>query len=127
MSRVSDAEKPSSPWYRWFGEWLKDEKFWRDVGSRFLSGVLVVFVTWFAAVAFGYLQQPEFAHNLGNVMLVLAAIAIVLSVPLQVSHAAHLHKRGDEQWKIWAWSVAFDVLGLVAVIYFGVSTWEYSP
>lgn len=124
---VSDAEKPSSPWYRWPAEWSRDEKFWRDVGSRTLAGIIVVFVAWLGAIAFGYLQKPEFVHNLGNVLMILALIGIVLSIPAQISHALRLRRVKDEQWRIWAWSVALDIPAIFALGYFGLSTWEYVP
>ena len=45
------------PW-RWPGQWLKDEKFWREVGSRTLSAVIAAGIIYLFAIAAGYVRRP---------------------------------------------------------------------
>lgn len=47
--------KPSE----WPREWWHDEKFWKDVASRTVAGAIVVFLGYLAALAGGYIAQPQ--------------------------------------------------------------------
>jgi hypothetical protein len=57
-------EKPAvvRPW-QWPGEWFKDEKFWRDVGSRTLSGLIVLLFGYWAALLLGFIKSPDNFKN----------------------------------------------------------------
>ncbi|MDQ0869008.1 multisubunit Na+/H+ antiporter MnhB subunit [Arthrobacter sp. V1I9] len=73
MSETSEAEKQSKPW-QWPGEWMRDEKFWRDVGSRTIAGFIVVILGYFSAIGLGYVQQPNYRR------LTVVAIAVVFAL-----------------------------------------------
>jgi ABC-type amino acid transport system permease subunit len=87
--------------------------------------LIVVILTWLGAIALGYLQQPQFVHGLGNLLFLLAILLIAVSAPLQISHALRLRRTQDDQWKVWAWSVALDVLALPVLVLFLIDTWPY--
>lgn len=57
MRETTEVDEKSKPW-RWPGEWIRDEKFWKDVASRTLSGVLAVGVIYVYGLAVGYFQTP---------------------------------------------------------------------
>lgn len=75
MTEAEVAEK-SKPW-QWPGEWMKDEKFWKDVASRTLSGVLAVGIIYLYGLAVGYFKTPVIV---GTTLLAIGAggFAIVL-------------------------------------------------
>lgn len=52
-----DIPRPS-PW-GWVGTWLREEKFWRDIGARVLAGVLTAGIVYAGALLLGYLHTPE--------------------------------------------------------------------
>ncbi|WP_427007172.1 hypothetical protein [Pseudarthrobacter sp. H2] len=56
--QLEETKERVRPW-QWPGEWVRDEKFWRDVTARAASGVIVVFVGYWAAVWLGYIRQPN--------------------------------------------------------------------
>lgn len=73
MSETAEKEKQSKPW-QWPGEWMRDEKFWRDVASRTASGVLVVVIGLAYAAAAGYITSPDlrrFLFGLGMSLVIL--------------------------------------------------------
>jgi hypothetical protein len=55
-------EKKTKPW-QWPGEWFRDEKFWRDVGSRTVSGLIVLFFGYWAALLLGFIKSPDNFRN----------------------------------------------------------------
>jgi hypothetical protein len=58
MGEVTTEEKKVRPW-QWPGQWFKDEKFWREVLARALSGIIVLFFGYWAAVWLGYIQSAN--------------------------------------------------------------------
>jgi hypothetical protein len=46
------------PW-RWPGQWMRQESFWRDVGSRTLAAVFAAGIVYVFAVAAGYVSRPD--------------------------------------------------------------------
>jgi hypothetical protein len=54
----ADTEPSSKPW-KWPGEWVRDEKFWRDVASRVAAALIVVGLGYTFAIASGYLAAPK--------------------------------------------------------------------
>lgn len=65
------------PW-QWPGEWFRDQSFWRDVGSRTLSGLIVLFFGYWAALLLGFIKSPDNFKNAfqvtGVVLMVIATI-----------------------------------------------------
>jgi len=60
MSDTSDAEAKPKPW-QWPGEWFRDEKFWRDVTARAMSGLVIAFILYLFAVFGGYIKPLNLA------------------------------------------------------------------
>ena len=68
--------KQLSPW-SWPASWARDEAFWRDVASRTVSGILVVFISglvgYVGLVAGGVLAGP-----INWVIIVVVGVILVL-------------------------------------------------
>lgn len=77
MSETTDLENKTKPW-QWPGEWFRDEKFWRDVGSRTLSGLIVLFFGYWTALLLGFIKSPDNFKNAfqvtGIALMVIATI-----------------------------------------------------
>lgn len=77
MSETTELENKTKPW-QWPGEWFRDEKFWRDVGSRTLSGLIVLFFGYWAALLLGFIKSPDNFKNAfqvtGVALMVIATI-----------------------------------------------------
>jgi hypothetical protein len=41
------------------GVWVREEKFWRDIGARVLAGVVTAAIVYAGALLLGYLHTPE--------------------------------------------------------------------
>jgi len=54
---------PVGPW-GWIGAWVREEKFWRDIGARVLAGVITAAVVYAGALLLGYLHTPEIGAGL---------------------------------------------------------------
>jgi hypothetical protein len=52
------AGDEGKPW-RWPGQWMRQESFWRDVGSRTLAAVFAAGIIYVFAVAAGYVSRPD--------------------------------------------------------------------
>ncbi len=78
MSEVEQVvDKKVSPW-QWPGEWFRDEKFWREVTARALSGIIVIFLGYWAALYLGYIRTPSALKTSYDVTVVAAAIVLFL-------------------------------------------------
>lgn len=74
MSETEEMAKPVRPW-QWPGEWFRDQSFWRDVGSRTLSGLIVLFFGYWAALLLGFIKSPD---NFKNAFQVTAFVMIAV-------------------------------------------------
>ncbi len=54
---------PRAPW-GWAGVWVREEKFWRDIGARVLAGVITAAIVYAGALLLGYLHTPEIGAGL---------------------------------------------------------------
>lgn len=65
----------------WPREWFHDEKFWKDVASRTVSGSLVVLLGYIAAMVLGYIGTPD-GRQIMNIAVsfVLLALGIATTV-----------------------------------------------
>jgi L-asparagine transporter-like permease len=54
---MTEREK-LKPW-RWPGEWVRQESFWRDVGTRTLGGLFAGVLLYVGAVMLGYVSRPD--------------------------------------------------------------------
>ncbi|WP_378143721.1 hypothetical protein ACFJGV_09845 [Cnuibacter sp. UC19_7] len=84
---MSDDELPR-PWWRVLGEWLTEQKLWRDVLTRVIAGVITAAVVYAGAVLLGYLHTPEIAAGAllalgiaGVLILVAVAAGLLTSLP----------------------------------------------
>ena len=57
--RETTAREPRTPLWQWPREWMRDEKFWRDVASRTASGLIVLFVGYWTALLIGFVKTPD--------------------------------------------------------------------
>lgn len=80
------------PW-RWPGMWFKDEKFWRDVGSRTLAAVFAAGVIYVCALLGGYVQRPNTALALGFVVGNIVLLGLSILVGSKRSEPAPKHSR----------------------------------
>ncbi|WP_291045470.1 hypothetical protein [Herbiconiux sp.] len=110
MSDDSD-EKRSSPW-RWPAEWMSEEKFWRDIGTRVLAGVVTAAIVYLGALVLGYLHTPEIG---AGVTIALAAIAVVLLLAGVAALVVRLPSRARAGRPIAARIVVAALLVVVAV------------
>jgi hypothetical protein len=80
---MEETEVKSKPW-QWPGEWMKDEKFWKDVATRTVSGVLTVGVIYVYGLAVGYFKSPVIVGSTlmfigaGGMVLVFAALCVYI-------------------------------------------------
>ena len=103
----------SKPW-QWPGEWLKDEKFWKDVASRTLSGVLAVGVIYIYGHAVGYFKTPAIVGTTIAVvgmcgMTLIMLILLVIAIRFGRSITGH-------EKSIRSFNNALIFLGIAAVI-----------
>ena len=80
-------EPRTAPWFRPV-LWMREEKFWRDIGTRVLAGVITAVVIYLGALVLGYLHTPEIGAGLelalgiaGGGVLVAIAVGLLVSVP----------------------------------------------
>lgn len=71
--------KPSSPW-RWPAEWMSEEKFWRDIGTRVLAGVVTAAIVYLGALVLGYLHTPEIGVGVTIALTVIAVLLLLAGV-----------------------------------------------
>lgn len=94
MVEISESKK-AKPW-QWPSDWIRDEKFWRDVTARAASGIIVLFVGYWGAVILGYIQQPNaFKSAFESTFLValMLTIAIVVNRYMSANVGARLALR----------------------------------
>lgn len=81
------TDEPVRPW-TWPSAWMREEKFWRDIGTRVLAGVITAAIIYCGALLLGYLHSPEIGAGLllglgiaGGVILIAAAGGVLASIP----------------------------------------------
>ncbi|WP_160665114.1 hypothetical protein [Pseudarthrobacter sp. ATCC 49987] len=111
-----EVEEKSKPW-QWPGEWMRDEKFWRDVASRTLAGALVVAMGYLVAVANGLLQVPPVAQVVVGICFIAGAVGLFsLFVVKYQKWIAPLVNRASRPWG--------DILDtVIKLIVMGLSVW----
>jgi hypothetical protein len=75
------------PW-RWPGVWVRQESFWRDVGSRTLSAVFAAAIVYVFAIVAGYVSKPD----VWPTILLLSGIVAYASLNLLTL------RRGRRRW-----------------------------
>ncbi len=85
-------EAPQSPFWRWPGEWARSQSFWRDVATRTVAGVIVVFLVWATGIATGLIAQPAVVAAFLHVLQGIAIITLVLTSVMMISTARRARK-----------------------------------
>lgn len=85
MPDDTDIPRPS-PW-GWVGAWLREEKFWRDIGARVLAGVLTAGIVYVGALLLGYLHTPEIGAGLLLTLGILACGSLLSGSVALLRHA----------------------------------------
>lgn len=67
---MEETKAKSKPW-QWPGEWVNDEKFWREVTARATSALIVVIIGYIAAMVLGYISTPTGKQTINLVVLAL--------------------------------------------------------
>lgn len=118
MSHIAAGAKRTRPW-QWPGEWISDEKFRRDVAARAASGIVVLFVGYWAAVWLGYIQQP---NALKSAFETTFLVTMLLAVPIVVDRYSTLKMSQKLAMKMNKWlarlvsTVKLTAFNLVVVI-----------
>ncbi len=78
---------PTRPW-RWPAVWVREERFWRDIGTRVLAGVITAAIIYVGALLLGYLHTPEIGAGLllgfgiaGGCILIAIAAGLAVGIP----------------------------------------------
>lgn len=77
---MSDPEPPVSKPWKWPGEWVRDQGWWRDVSTRAAAGLIVVFIAWGVGVAVGAFSDPGVVAGFFNVLLAVMAIVCAFTL-----------------------------------------------
>jgi len=92
------------PW-QWPAEWVKDEKFWRDVATRTAAGLIVGLIGYVFLVLQGVIQSPSFWDSIASFF---AAIGITgasggffFAMAGVLAAGVHLLVMTPEQRKAW--------------------------
>lgn len=127
MSEPVDDKQKSKPW-QWPGEWVKDERFWREVTARATSGLIVVLVGYIAAMVLGYIATPTGRQTLNLVVLaIMVAFDVFCTVWFYRNGWLPSRKRKAGYNMTWGlllvgiWLAAF----LAAVTTFNISLGEW--
>lgn len=62
----------------WPGEWMKDEKFWKDVASRAISAAITAGAIYVFGLVFGYFQSPQWTYYSPLVLITLPLLTGVI-------------------------------------------------
>lgn len=92
MPDDTDISRPS-PW-GWVGTWLREEKFWRDIGARVLAGVLTASIVYVGALLLGYLHTPEIGAGLLLALGILACGSLLAGAVALARSARSRRKAG---------------------------------
>ncbi|WAC68999.1 hypothetical protein [Microbacterium sp. SL75] len=111
--------RPTSPW-GWVGMWVREEKFWRDIGARVLAGVITAAVVYSGALLLGYLHTPEIGAGLLLALgIVACGVLVTGSVHLLRSARARGRAGSSRSWHI---IVAIVLLLASVAIAIGIAT-----
>ena len=116
---MSEPEKKKTVPWQWPIEWASDEKFWRDVSSRALAGLIVVNVVAIVGFTTGVLSVPD--DNPWWHLLALLTWGAVVGPLLLVLQALSANRPSRLMTMFVTVAVATAV---IATIFFGI--WLYS-
>jgi hypothetical protein len=120
---MTEEEKlVSKPW-KWPGEWVRDASWWRDVSTRAVAGLIVVFIVWGVGIAVGAFSAPGAVTGFLNVTLVLLALLAIFVVVYQVrvlvrhTQGRPVHKTDSKRTETMpAWLFLIHTLGTVGIV-----------
>lgn len=115
----------------WPRIWWHDEKFWREVATRALAGLIVVFIGYMFAIATGYLQVPTvrtviaFILCAAFILIAFVVIARFIQVDLYLTRSRKNGQRKQPRWRdellLWGGMVLTAAITYFAVAY--TSAW----
>lgn len=86
---MTDPAEERTPPSRWLQKWVREEKFWRDVVTRTLAALIVVFLGYLYAIMAGYVGAP----NMWRVWVsCIVAIALAVLIAVCVRSAVKISK-----------------------------------
>jgi hypothetical protein len=96
-------------------QWMRDEKFWREVTARAASGAIVLLVGFLAAVWLGYIKTPEgFNATQAIVQGIFVIVAsLILFRNYRLVHVAKEMSRVTSRWRAWG----ITIITLLAMIF----------
>jgi len=107
------ANNGSEPW-KWPLEWFADDRFWRDVASRALAGLIVVGISGAVAVGSGLLDDPIYGAAL--LRLLLGVIVLLIWAPIS-SYVITRVKNHRGKFAVIATAIG-SMSVLIAILYF---------
>ncbi|WP_104092124.1 hypothetical protein [Arthrobacter sp. GMC3] len=118
MNETVQVEKKSKPW-QWPSEWVRDEKFWREVTARAVSGVVVLVLAAITAYAAGLIKQPHFLQGL---------ISTIFSICVYLSLTSYLVRSKVFQYQAAkpatnARTIAYCLLFIIWLVGMGFFIW----
>jgi hypothetical protein len=111
--------RPTGPW-GWVGVWVREEKFWRDIGARVLAGVITAAVVYSGALLLGYLHTPEIGAGLLLAVGIVACSALVTGGVHLLRSARSRDRAGISRG--WLITVSMVLLLAAVAIAIGVAT-----
>lgn len=79
-----------TPFWKWPGKWVKDEKFWMDVATRTVAGILAAAFIYIFAITMGYLQSPSFGQVISAIFQSTFLIAILPFILMWAAKVAQI-------------------------------------
>ncbi|QHF24215.1 hypothetical protein GTU73_09455 [Rathayibacter sp. VKM Ac-2804] len=115
---MTNEDRVSRPW-NWPREWWYDEKFWREVTTRTIAGVLaaliVLLLSYLTALILGIFKLPS-ARQIISVVLLVAAVPLVLMGLVRIV-LVFARGVGNVTWKYIFTTLSMSALGsLLAAI-----------
>lgn len=119
---MEETEVKSKPW-QWPREWVRDEKFWREVTARGLSGLIVVAIWYCAAVAGGFIAETMVFRTLlagGAALLYIGITVWFLIASKRPKHTDDRALNGEAENSYWGRDGVVQVMarGLMGGLWF---------
>lgn len=118
MMKASESEEERvRPWH-WPRIWWHDQGFWREVATKAIAGLIVVFVGYLFATAAGYIQLPSFKTIMAFVICSALFLGSMLLIVISIGYQGKLRRTREAQGEkgIPRWTEAFLLLLVILVI-----------
>jgi hypothetical protein len=117
MSEPVEEVKASKPW-QWPRAWVSDEKFWREVTARALSGIIVVLVAYLYGLMTGYFGQPTGPFRVFMVFLLVAVtVGLVMMLIESIAGMRTMQSRGMRVLNLlWLTTTSMCLLAVIVIV-----------